>query len=202
MDSEQIELFRGMLSHFRKEMLEAIENHVDLIRGREPNALEAPLIVKLPMDYRKWPKTKELKVALDTILDEPIQSQKEIRYALWSSIGSLMMETYPQLQTAPQIDQVHCIIRFSNLPLIADFQFVPFRHPVRLSLSVMECVLHSFSDRCLYVRQSVWYCPRRCAYNQNHIYDGEHSSNNGTSPGKCLACNGDVMEFEVNSYFI
>lgn len=186
MEYEVALFFNGLLNYFRAEISEAVEDYVN----NEMNASEAPLILKLPMNYNDWSNIKELKPILDSIINEPLQSQRDIRVAAWLNIPSILAERYDQI--ALQLQQIHCVIRFSNLPLNANYEFMPFRHPVRLSLSAMKCVLHDFGDSCAYVRQSIWYCPKQCADNQDHIFDGENAG------GQCSKCNGNLIEHQVS----
>lgn len=186
MEYEVALFFNDLLNYFRAEILEAVEDYVN----NGMNTSEAPLILKLPMNYNDWSKIKELKPILDSIINEPLQSQRDIRVAAWLNIPSILAERYDQI--ALQLQQIHCVIRFSNLPLNANYEFIPFRHPVRLSLSAMKCVLHDFGDICAYVRQSIWYCPKQCADNQYHIFDGENGG------GQCSKCNGNLIEHQVS----
>lgn len=194
MDVEQFAFFQPLVNYFADELTVTVKRYIEILNKNDANALEMPLIVKLSIDYDKWSTTKDHHIILNTILNEPLKSQKDIQMTVWLTIGSLLAQTYPTLQVSTQYHQVHCIIRFTNLPLTAEFQFIPFRYPVRLSLSVMKCVLCSFSDQCLYVRQSVWFCPIFCSQNQNHIFDGE----TGKSPRKCFECGTNLVEYEVN----
>lgn len=198
MDSERPAFFQNLVNYFTVELKEVVDEYAKIIIKNEPNAVETPVIVKFPIDYDQWIKTKELRPILNEILDEPFQSQKDIQTATWITIGILLMQKYPSLRVVPQHNQVHCIIRCSNLPIVNEFYFNPFRYPVRLSLSVMKCVLHSFSDRSLYVLNSTWHCAKKCSQNQNHIFDGEYSTSKRNSPAKCSECNTNLVEYEVS----
>lgn len=164
-----------------------------------PNGLQSPIIVKISIDYNVWSTVTEWKMALKTLLDEPMQSKKDIETCVWLMIYSSLCQRHPQLKFSPQLDQVHCIIRFSNLPLNVQYKFVPFRHPVRLSLSVMRCVLSSFGDCSQLLRQTIWYCPKQCAETNNLVINAEYSigSNDKRQLNKCPVCNETLVENEV-----
>lgn len=193
MDFEPIVQFQVLLEYFKNEIQNSVDTFAENVIKKIRNASEAPLIVRFDINYDKLMIDQQLKVILDSILNEPLQSLENIRTAVWIYIFSHLVETYPQLNTGLQLQQIHCVMRLSNLPVLTEFEFAPFRHPVRLSLSVMKCILYSFNDRCHYVRQSIWYCAKQCANNQKHIIAGEH-----TSVGKCSVCDGNLNEYEVN----
>ncbi|XP_055322454.1 uncharacterized protein LOC129578226 [Sitodiplosis mosellana] len=191
MNCERIVFYRSLLDIFRQEIQLTLNNYVTNVSAYVPNSLEAPLIIRFDLNYQQLAMAEEMKSILSEILDEPLQSVKDMREAAWVYIFNLLVEKYPESSIGLQLQQIHCVIRFSDLPLNEHFEFVPFRHPVRLSLSVMKCVLHSFGDRYQCVRQSIWYCPKKCSNNQNHILAGEHACKHN-----CSECNGNLSEYE------
>lgn len=187
--------YRSLLDIFRKEIQQTLDNHIKKVLANVPNTLEAPLIIRFDLNYKHLSMIDGMKDILQEILDEPLQSIKDIREAAWAYIFYLLVENYPESKIGFQLRQIHCIIRFADLPLNRHFEFIPYRHPVRLSLSVMKCVLHSFGDQSAYVRQSIWYCPKKCPNNQNYIIDGEYTTDNN-----CSECNGNLSEYKVRIY--
>lgn len=195
MDFDQMSFFRYVPEYFKEEIAEKLNNYTRNVLNDDLNANEAPLLLKFAIDYQKWTIHDELKAILEIILDEPLQSQKDIETASWIYASAILFEQQKlgRQHIGLQLHQIHCIIRLSNVPLIEELMFVPFRYPVRLSLSVMKCVLHNFEDRCQYVRQSIWYCPKECSGNQNHIFDGELVESR-----KCSSCQHDLREYAVS----
>lgn len=190
-------IFQSALNQYSNEITQVADSFVKKI-SYEANGLESPIIVKISIDYTKWSTVSEWKVALKTLLDEPMQSKKDIETCVWLMIYSSFCERYPQLKLTPQLDQVHCIIRFSNLPSNLQYKFVPFRHPVRLSLSTIRCVLSSFGDCIQLLRQTVWYCPKQCSENINLVINAERSiTGNDKMVNKCTVCNEILKENEV-----
>lgn len=193
-------IFKSVIDHYcHDEMEKHVNCYVEKISNNQPNAIESPIIVKISIDYEKWSMVSEWKLALHTLLNEPLQSQMDIEMCVWLKIYSSLIERYPQLKLPPQLNQIHCIIRFSNLPMSMEYQFVPYRHPVRLSLSIMKCVLYSFGDCSALLRQTIWYCPKQCPNSKNLIINAEHSDvNNDKWIKKCSLCNENLHEYEVN----
>lgn len=192
MNFERMTFYRSLLDTFRKEIQLTLDYHIKNVMENVPNAIEAPLIIRFELNYKRLFMIEEMKMILDEILNESQQCVKDIREVAWIFISCLLGEKYPQFAIGIQLQQIHCVIRFSNLPLTGQYEFIPFQHPVRLSLSVMKCMLHSYGDRFQYVRQSIWYCPKQCVNNHNHIFDGEHGNDSN-----CLECNGKLSEYEV-----
>lgn len=185
--SRDLEVFKPFVNYFEEEISDSIQAYIaNLI---DLKAVLAPVIVKFEIDYEIWSKQKELRPALEFIINEPTQSQNDLRMSVWLRMFSIVAEKQLPLQSL----QVHCILRVANLPRIERFEFVPFRHPIRLSLTVMKCVLHSYGDRQKYVRQSVWFCPKQCHNSQNSIIEGS----SGTSH-LCSECNVAMQEYEVS----
>lgn len=196
---ESFEIFQSAVNQYCEEIEKFMDCYVDKILQNHPNASESPIIVNLLIDYEKWSAVPEWKLALDTLLDEPLQSQKDIEACVWVMCYSSLVQRYSQYNSSLQLNQIHCIIRFRNLPLDMAYEFVPFRHPVRLSLSFMKCVLYSFGDCCTLLRQTIWHCPKQCASSKNFVFNAEHSNvNNGKIVNKCLTCNEILEEYEVN----
>lgn len=190
-------IFESVINQHRDE----IEKVVDLFAEQVLNeefAIETPIIVKIAINFEKWSSDLRWKLALDTLLNEPLNSQKDIEICVWLMIYKSLCQRYRQIP-APQLDQIHCILRFSNLPLHTEYEFVPYRHPVRLSLSIMKCVLYSFGDCCTLLRQTIWHCPKQCPNSKNMVINVEHSNNNvGKKINKCSTCNEILQEYEVN----
>lgn len=189
---EYIESMRGLLDVFREEIHQVVDQYMEKVLKNEKNAMDAPLILKLNIIYENWSTTNGLTDILCSILNEPLQAIQMIRATAWMHIFTFLSAKYPQTTIALQLQQVYVMIRMSGLPITQKFQFVPFRH-VRLSLSVMKCVLYSFQDRCTLVRQSIWYCPKQCTGNEKHIINGEHPAESI----RCSICNGHLNEYEV-----
>lgn len=196
MDCDLAAVFRGFISHFRDDVFKNVESYIKMAVSGE-SAVYSPIILQFSIDYNKWTEDIESKLILDAILNEPFQSQKSIQTAAWFMIYSILCEQYPQHRLVPQLEQIHCVLRFFHLPMKTEIQFTPFRDPVRLSLSTMKCVLNGLSEHCTLVRQSVWYCPKQCVNNQNVIIDGE---SNGAH--KCMECNDKLHEYEVRVIFL
>lgn len=201
MDCDQLIFFRYVPEYFKDDIFETLNKYIENIFTGNLNATEAPLLLKFNIDYQKWSTNKELRTVFASILNEPLRSQKDIETASWVYISSILFDKQESgiinLRICLQRHQIHCIIRVSNLPWIREFSFVPFRHPVRLSLSVMKCVLHSFDERCKYVRQSTWFCPKQCSGNQSYIFDGELLDSR-----KCTFCQENLQENEVSNLVI
>lgn len=190
-------IFQSALNQYSDEITRVVDCFVEN-NCYKANGLESPLIVNILIDYNEWSTVSEWRLALTTLLDEPLQSKKDIELCIWLKIHSEFCERYSQLKITPQLDQVHCIIGFSNLPLNAQYEFVPFRHPVRLSLSVMRCVLSSFGDCCQLLRQTIWYCPKQCSESKNLVIKPEYSTaSNDKRVNKCAICNELLKENEV-----
>lgn len=191
-------IFESVTKQYCGEITKIVDFYVEKVLNNESNALESPIVVMLSIDYKKWSTVSEWNRALDTLLNEPLQSQKDIRRCVWMMIFSLFCERHPQLELSPQLHQTHCIIRFSNLPSNTEYKFAPFRHPVRLSLSQMRCVLHSFENCCALLRQTIWYCPKQCPVSKNLVISTEYSNvNNDKKINKCSICNEMLIENEV-----
>lgn len=190
-------IFQSALNQYSDEVARVVDCFVEKT-VYEPNGLESPLTVNILIDYNEWSTESEWQLALTTLLDEPLQSKKDIEFCVWLMIYKVFCQRYSQLKISPQLDQVHCIIGFANLPLNAQYEFVPFRHPVRLSLSVMRCVLSSFGDCCQLLRQTVWYCPKQCSESKNLVINAEYSfASNDKRINKCAVCNEILKENEV-----
>lgn len=191
-------IFQSVIKQYYGEIIKILDFYVEKVLNNDQNALESPIIAKLSIDYDKWSTISEWKHALDTLLSEPLQSRKDIQMCIWLMVYSMFCERYPQLKLSPQLHQIHCTIRFSNLPLAAEYAFVPFRHPVRLSLSQMRCVLYSYEDCCALLRQTIWYCPKQCPPNKNLVINAEYASvSNDKKINKCSVCNEILKENEV-----
>lgn len=196
---ESFDIFQSVINQYSEEIDAAIDCYIENMFNNQPNAIESPIIVKLSINYKKWSTESQWKSALDTLLDEPLQSQKDIEMCVWLMGFSSLLKRYPQLKLSPQLNQIHCIIRFSNLPMSKEYQFLPYRHPIRLSLSIMKCVLYSFGDCCALLRQTIWSCPKQCANSKNLVINAEHSNVNNTKMiNKCFTCNEILKECEVN----
>lgn len=190
-------IFQSALNRYSDEITKAADCFVEK-SIYTPNGLESPIIVKISIDYKEWSAVSEWKEALKALLGEPLQSKKDIETCVWLMIYATFCQRHPQLKLSPQLDQIHCIIRFSNLPLNVQYNFAPFRHPVRLSLSVMRCVLSSFGDCCQLLRQTLWYCPKQCSESKNLVINAEHSyASNDKRINKCSICNELLKENEV-----
>lgn len=194
MNTELLQFYKDFLLIFQDEIQSKLDDYTRHVSSNTPNLLNSPLILKFNLDFKKLSTVKQLNAILNSILAEPLQSIKEIREATYYHVCFSLLN---QQQHCLQPQQVHCIIRFRNLPLTSEYEFVPFQHPVRLSLSAMKCVLHSFGEKCLYIRQSIWHCPKQCPCNQNIILDGEFLAGQ-----KCSVCNGDLSEYVVRRIFI
>lgn len=134
MNFEGMVFYRRLLDTFRPEIQTTLENHMKNLSANVANS-EAPLIIRLELNYHKLATNDEMKSILCEIVDEPLQSKKDIREAAWIYISNLFNEMYyMEPMISLQLQQIHCIVRFSGLPLNEHFEFVPFRHPVRLSL--------------------------------------------------------------------
>lgn len=201
-------IFQSAIKQYFSEMKKIVDFYVEKVLNSEQNAVESPIIAKISIDYEKWSIISEWKQALDTLLNEPLQSQKDIQMCVWLMIYSSMCKRYPQLNLSPQLHQIHCIIRFSNLPLTTEYKFVPFRHPVRLSLSHMRCVLYSFGDCCTLLRQTSFHCPKQCPGNKNLIINAEYSNaSNDKMINKCSVCyeilkENEVRKLQVNGIYV
>lgn len=182
--------FQHVPEIFKEEICAKLNIYIKKVLKGETNAVDAPVLLKFTIDYDKWAANNELRPVLLEILNEPLQSQKDIQMATWCFTTAIL---YRKQINGLQMHQVHCAIRISNLPMTRKLQFVPFGYPARLSLSFMRCVLHSFSDRCTYVRQSIWFCPKQCPADQNHILNGEYSD-----IPKCSSCCTNLQENEVS----
>lgn len=192
LDLESIVEFRIFLEMFKNEIQHSVDSFVDKVLKKSLNATEAPIILTFDLNYNRLASNPLLEAALGAIVSEPVQAIEDIRAAVWLNIFTDLTERFPQLKNGVQLQQIHCIIRFSNLPISNEFKFTPFRHPIRLSLSVMRCILYSFNERYKFVRQSTWYCAKQCNNNQKHIFASEMPSN-----GKCFACGENLEENEV-----
>lgn len=189
-------IFHSALNQYSDEITNVAERFVEKA-ANEPNGRELPLTVEISIDYNVWSTVLEWKLALKTLLDEPLQSKRDMEMCVWLMMFSVFCDRYPQLKISPQLDQVHCIIRFSNLPTNDQYEFVPFRHPVRLGLSVMRCILSSFGDCCQLLRQTIWCCSKQCA-SKNLVVNVEYSiASNDKRVNKCSICDEFLKENEV-----
>lgn len=196
-------IFESVINEYRDEIEKIVDLYAEQVFNNEPNATESPIIVKISINFEKWSSESQWKLALDTLLNEPLQSQKDIEMCVWLMIYSSLFQRYPQIKSPPQLDQTHCICRFSNLPLITEYEFVPYRHPVRLSLSIMKCVLYSFGDCCTLLRQTIWHCSKHCPNSKNMVINVEHSNiNSGKQINKCSTCNEILQEYEVYMWIL
>lgn len=191
-------IFENVINQYSEEVERVGDFYVEKIANNQPNAIGSPIVAQISIDYEKWATVPEWKLALETLLNEPLQSQKDIEMCVWLMIYSSLMQRYPRLTLSPQLSQIHCIIRISNLPISIDYEFAPYRHPIRLSLSIMKCVLFSYGDCCASLRQTIWHCPKYCANSKNLVINEEHTSmSNDKRINKCLTCNETLHEYEV-----
>lgn len=139
-------------------------------------------------DHEYFVKLHDYHSIIQILVDEPTNSLQDIREAVYCAL--LTLDKYAdklQILQMVQANQIHCIMRFVNLPM--KYAFVPFRHPVRLSLGTLKCVLMSFGEQFKCARQVVFYCPNQCENNLNRIFDG-------ASSGTCSVCRGKLREHE------
>lgn len=154
-------------------VIQAVHNYVTTISSTGPIGCLAPIIVKFDFDHAQL--TAATPKFLELLLLEPVQCLIGLREAVWCYvIDKLAQDTeYVNMcreNRSAKIQQIHCSIRFTGLPLTEDeFLFRPFVHPVRFGVTVMHCVLSGLGERGTYVQHSIWYCPSRCPDNECRI---------------------------------
>lgn len=176
-------MFREFLSIYQAEINNSLLAHYNEILKNDDKFIGSPIIVKISVDYKQLMQANSsIKTALNYMVDEPIHSLSIIKTASWihmSENGGIPI----------QYNQIHFIIRFTNLPLTREFRFIPYRYPMRLSLSIMKCCLNEFGEVYQCIRQSIWYCSKQCS---NQFMIGLSNVNED----KCTKCNSNLIENE------
>lgn len=188
---ENIKLALGAIVNCAQEekVKSATEKHFSGMLSAGFGGVCAPINVKFDFDYAELAKVSG--VFLELLLFEPVQCLDGLREASHSYI-----QHFATGICNVQMQQIHCSIRFTGLPLDEDeFIFRPFVHPIRLGVTTMHCVVSGLGEHGSYVQQSIWYCPSKCTANDCHIigrcpFDW---TQNDDSP-KCLGCTTELKE--------
>lgn len=178
----------------------AIEKYMAAITSSGLKGILSPINVTYDFDYSNLSTSAE--EFLQLLLIEPLQCLDILREVVWYGVTANLIQNLEYLRLlngrhGVKLQQIHCSIRFVGLPLIED-EFIcrPFVHPVRLGATTMHCVLSGYGERGTYLKQSIWYCPAKCADNDCRIigrcpFDW---TQNYDSPQMCSVCTHNLVE--------
>lgn len=170
---------------------QALDKYLANILEFGPERKSAPIIMQFKFNYNDLLITSS--TFLDILVLEPTLCLSLLNKNIWLFANNVIMSNMGERQPI-QLSQLHCTIRFSGLPAGEEnkFKFIPFVHPVPLWLTQMHCVLIAYGEHCKYVRQSIWYCSRKCARNTHRIIANQNLNHENIE--KCSHCMGDMKE--------
>lgn len=157
-----------------EKVVRATEKYVAGVKSSGIYGFLAPINITFEFDYKALTSapTNEF---LQLLLFEPVQCVYALQEVAWLHVCANLARNDDYLKIyydkrSASLQQIHCSIRFAGLPLTEEeFNFRPFVHPIRLGVTAMHCVCTGFGDRGTYVKQSIWYCPAKCEWNEYRI---------------------------------
>lgn len=105
------------------------------------------IIVPLTFTYEDF--ALENLELLHFMLDEPVQFEEVVKYAIFGLLRSLIKTLHTENQSLSQnidIDQVHLQLRLLNLPFQKNLCFEPSINQYRTGLSLVVGILAAISD--------------------------------------------------------
>lgn len=113
---------------------------------RPEDSLDA-IQVRLTFNYEDFfPHSEEL---LHLAVEEPLQFENTLKYCIFGLIRDLVKSLHTENRTLAQnidIDQVHLLLRFLNLPLQQNLCFEPAKNRYPSGLCIVVGILTAISD--------------------------------------------------------